>query len=118
MPITSLKQVQRFAELSGAAIPREVLDELTPFADDQAAVRAAGVALATRMCDRLLAEGAPGLHYYTLNRSTATREIHAQLGVAAQAAGLSGRAERRAERVASGLTVSAVRLICQRGSNR
>ena len=87
MPITSLKQVQRFAELSGAAIPREVLVELTPFADDQAAVRAAGVALATRMCDRLLAEGAPGLHYYTLNRSTATREIHAQLGVAAQAAG-------------------------------
>jgi methylenetetrahydrofolate reductase (NADPH) len=87
MPITSLQQVQRFAELSGAAIPREVLDELTPFADDQAAVRAAGVALATRMCDRLLAEGAPGLHYYTLNRSTATREIHAQLGVSAQAAG-------------------------------
>jgi methylenetetrahydrofolate reductase (NADPH) len=86
MPITSLKQVQRFAELSGAKIPREVLDELTPLADDPAAVRAAGVALATRLCDGLLAEGAPGLHYYTLNRSTATREIHAQLGVAAQPA--------------------------------
>jgi methylenetetrahydrofolate reductase (NADPH) len=86
MPITSLKQVQRFAELSGAKIPREVLDELTPLADDPAAVRAAGVALATRLCDGLLAEGAPGLHYYTLNRSTATREIHAQLGVSAQPA--------------------------------
>ncbi len=81
MPITSLTQVQRFATLSGSDVPPEIVARLSPFADDPAALRAAGVQLATEMCDRLLAEGAPGLHYYTLNRSTATREIHAGLGV-------------------------------------
>lgn len=81
MPITNLKQVQRFATLSGSQVPPETVARLSPYADDPAAVRAAGVELATQMCDRLLAEGAPGLHYYTLNRSTATREIHAGLAV-------------------------------------
>lgn len=81
MPITNLKQVERFATLSGSQVPPETVARLSPYADDPAAVRAAGVELATQMCDRLLAEGAPGLHYYTLNRSTATREIHAGLAV-------------------------------------
>ncbi len=81
MPITNLSQVQRFARLSGSAVPHDVVARLSPYADDPVAVRAAGVELATVLCDRLLAEGAPGLHYYTLNRSTATREIHARLGV-------------------------------------
>jgi methylenetetrahydrofolate reductase (NADPH) len=82
MPITSLSQIARFAELSGTSVPAEVtaqLDGLT----DPADVRAAGVRLATDLCDELLSLGAPGLHFYTLNRSKATREIFANLAVAA-----------------------------------
>ena len=81
MPITNLAQVQRMAQLSGCAVPDEVLGRLAPCADDPESVRAAGVDIAIELCDRLLAEGAPGLHYYTLNTSTATREIHAALNV-------------------------------------
>ena len=81
MPVTNLRQVQRFAELSGAAVPATVTDRLEPLRDDPVALRTAGVELATELCQALLAGGAPGLHYYTLNRSTATREIHAALGV-------------------------------------
>jgi methylenetetrahydrofolate reductase (NADPH) len=81
MPITNLKQIQRFAELSGAEVPREVVEHISRFEDDKAAVRAAGVELATKLCDELLAGGAPGLHFYTLNRSRATREIFTNLHV-------------------------------------
>jgi methylenetetrahydrofolate reductase (NADPH) len=80
MPITNLRQVTRMAELSGSEVPREVVDRLEPLADDPAAVRAEGIEIATRLCDRLLEGGAPSLHFYTLNRSTATRQIHANLG--------------------------------------
>lgn len=79
MPITSLKQVARFAELSRREVPPWVVSRLQPYAGDPASLRAAGIELATELCHRLLAEGAPGLHYYTLNRSTATRQIHADL---------------------------------------
>ncbi|NUS49559.1 MAG: methylenetetrahydrofolate reductase [NAD(P)H] [Nocardioidaceae bacterium] len=79
MPITSLPQITRMAELCGAALPDEVVERVSRFDGDPAAVRAAGVALATEMCDELLSRGAPGLHFYTLNRSRATREIYAGL---------------------------------------
>lgn len=85
MPVTNLAQVQRFAELSGREVPDEVVARLEPYADDPAALRAEGVAVAVELCDRLLAGGAPGLHYYTLNRSTATRQIHQALGIPAGA---------------------------------
>jgi methylenetetrahydrofolate reductase (NADPH) len=75
MPILNFKQVARMAELSGAEIPREVLDQIEPIADDKDAVRAKGIELATQLCRDLLAGGAPGLHFITLNRSKATREI-------------------------------------------
>lgn len=75
MPILNLAQVTRMAELSGAALPREVLDQVEPLADDKDAVRAKGIELATQLCRDLLAAGAPGLHFITLNRSRATREI-------------------------------------------
>jgi len=79
MPITNLAQVTRMAQLSGAALPAEVVSRVARYDGDPAAVRAAGIAVATEMCDTLLAEGAPGLHFYTLNRSRATREIYAGL---------------------------------------
>jgi methylenetetrahydrofolate reductase (NADPH) len=81
MPITNLKQIQRFAQLSGAEVPPEVVAHISRFEDDKAAVREAGIELATQLCDDLLAGGAPGLHFYTLNRSKATREIYANLQV-------------------------------------
>ena len=79
MPITNLKQIRRMAELSGAALPPEVVERVASHGEDAAAVRAEGIALATELCDTLLAGGAPGLHFYTLNRSRATREIYANL---------------------------------------
>jgi methylenetetrahydrofolate reductase (NADPH) len=83
MPITDARQVARFAELSGSTVPPSVADQVAAVADDADAVRAVGIEVATAMCQRLLAEGAPGLHFYTLNRSTATREIAAALGLGA-----------------------------------
>jgi methylenetetrahydrofolate reductase (NADH) len=82
MPITNLAQVTRMAELSGAALPAEVVERVARYDGDPAAVRAEGIAVATELCDRLLAGGAPGLHFYTLNRSKATREIYAGLRAA------------------------------------
>lgn len=79
MPILNWNQISRMAELSGAAMPQEVLREIEPLTDDPAAVRAKGIELATQLCRDLLAEGAPGLHFMTLNRSKATREIFTTL---------------------------------------
>jgi methylenetetrahydrofolate reductase (NADPH) len=81
MPVTNVAQIERMAALSGAAFPEDFAAELHAVGDDPEAVRRLGVEAATRMCDRLLAEGVPGLHFITLNRSTATREIWARLGL-------------------------------------
>jgi methylenetetrahydrofolate reductase (NADPH) len=79
MPITNLGQVTRMAELSGADLPTKIVERVGRFEGDPAAVRAEGIAIATELCDTLLEGGAPGLHFYTLNRSKATREIFAGL---------------------------------------
>jgi methylenetetrahydrofolate reductase (NADPH) len=81
MPILNFSSMAKMVELSGRDIPDEVLARLEPLRDDPAAVRAEGIAIATELCDTLLEGGAPGLHFYTLNRSKATREIHAALSV-------------------------------------
>jgi methylenetetrahydrofolate reductase (NADPH) len=86
MPITNLRAVSRMAELSGCAVPEEVVGRLTAVGDDAEAVRRVGVEMATELCQQLLEERAPGLHFYTLNRSTATREIYANLGLGGLAA--------------------------------
>jgi methylenetetrahydrofolate reductase (NADPH) len=82
MPVTSLRSVPRMAQM-GAAVPRWALERLeaASAAGGDEGVRRAGIELATELCARLLSEGAPGLHFYTLNRSSATREIHAALGL-------------------------------------
>jgi methylenetetrahydrofolate reductase (NADPH) len=79
MPITNLGQIKRMAELSGREVPPEVVARVSRHEGDKEAVRAAGVEVASELCDALLAGGAPGLHFYTLNRSKATREIYANL---------------------------------------
>jgi len=79
MPLTSAGQIVRFPQLSGHPVPPELAARVQAAADDPAAVRDVGVAFATALCRELLAGGAPGIHFYTLNRSTAAREIHARL---------------------------------------
>jgi methylenetetrahydrofolate reductase (NADPH) len=81
MPITNLNSVGRMAELSGCAVPTEVVARIQAAGPDPEDMRRAGIEVATELCEKLLAEGAPGLHFYTLNRSTATREIYANLGL-------------------------------------
>jgi methylenetetrahydrofolate reductase (NADPH) len=74
-PITNLSQIQRITSMCGAAIPKELLARLDAIKGDPEAVRAVGVAHATAQCRELVDRGAPGIHFYTLNRSHATVEI-------------------------------------------
>lgn len=79
MPVTNVRQIERFAALSGAAFPDELAQRFHAVADDPAAVVELGIEVATELGSALLSGGAPGLHFYTLNRSTATREIFTRL---------------------------------------
>jgi methylenetetrahydrofolate reductase (NADPH) len=87
MPVTNVAQIERMAALSGAAFPADFAVQLHAVEDDPEAVRRVGVDAATAMCERLLAEGVPGLHFITLNRSTATREIWSRLELGTAATG-------------------------------
>ncbi len=81
MPVTNLKQIERFAELSGAAFPAKLADRLQSAGGDPSEVRRIGVEVAGELCTKLLDGGAPGLHFYTLNRSTSTLDIYRALGL-------------------------------------
>ena len=82
MPVLSTRTLARGPKLSGSPVPPVVLERLEPLADDPAAFRAAGLDLTTELCEQLLVEGVPGVHFITFNRSTATAELVQRLGLA------------------------------------
>jgi len=79
MPVTNVAQIERFTTMCGASIPAELQARLDAVRDDDEAVIATGVDWATRQCRTLLEGGAPGIHFYTLNRSRATRKVFENL---------------------------------------
>jgi methylenetetrahydrofolate reductase (NADPH) len=75
MPITNYSQLMRFSDMCGAEIPRWIRLKLASFGDDTDSIRAFGLDVVTGLCERLMAGGAPGLHFYSLNQAPATMEI-------------------------------------------
>src|SRR4051812_29485529 len=85
MPVLRMATIARAAQFSGAPFPPALLARFERIADDDAAVRTLGIDLCSEMCRRLLDEGVPGIHFITMNRSTATREVWQQLAGTAPA---------------------------------
>jgi len=81
MPINKFSQLVRFSDACGAEIPRWVRKKLEGYGDDTASIQAFGLDLVTNMCERLLKEGAPGLHFYTMNSSDLTSKIWQRLSI-------------------------------------
>ena len=75
MPITNYRQLARFSQMCGAEIPQWIARRLEGFGEDAEAIHDFGLDVVTRLCERLLEGGAPGLHIYTLNRARAGREL-------------------------------------------
>ena len=82
MPITTPRVLGMTTQLSNMTIPSSVSSVLDPLADDPAGFREAGIDLTTKLCEKLIAEGVPAVHFYSLNRAKATREVLANLGLA------------------------------------
>lgn len=82
MPVTNVDQLERFTKMCGASIPKELRDRLEDIRDDRSAVIEAGIEWAVEQCELLLREGAPGVHFYTLNRSHSSRIVWERLRVA------------------------------------
>ncbi|MBV2362432.1 methylenetetrahydrofolate reductase [NAD(P)H] [Streptomonospora nanhaiensis] len=91
MPVVKPATIERSEQLSGAPFPRHLAAEFEKVAHDPEAVRALGIEQARRMCERLLDEGAPGIHFITFNQSTATREIYQQVAADRLPAAAAGR---------------------------
>lgn len=81
MPIANFSQLARFSDACGAEIPRWLRMRLQGYADDIASIRSFGLDVVTALCDRLLTQGAPGLHFYTMNQANLTIEIWRRLGL-------------------------------------
>jgi methylenetetrahydrofolate reductase (NADPH) len=81
MPVTNIRQLERFAELQGTPLPAAMVDQFEAVADDPEAVLELGVESAARLCAELLEGGAPGLHFFTLNRSFSTLRVYRDLGL-------------------------------------
>ncbi len=82
MPITNLSSISRMARLAGCEVPPRVVDRLLQVEHDPVRFRQLGIELASQLCSDLIQAGVPGLHFYTLNRSSATREIYRALNLA------------------------------------
>lgn len=81
MPITNFSQLARFSDACGAEIPRWIRNRLQHFGDDREAIRAFGLDVISRMCEQLIQEGVPGLHFYTMNNAQPTLAILDRLGL-------------------------------------
>ena len=92
MPVLRMATIARSAQLSGAPFPPALLERFERLSGDDAAVRALGIELCSEMCQRLLDEGAPGIHFITMNRSTATREVWQQVAGASAVSSASSSA--------------------------
>ena len=83
MPITNYSQLMRFSDMCGAEIPRWIRLKLASYGDDTEAIKAFGLDVVTDLCERLLAGGVPGMHFYTLNQAAATTALWKRLGLSA-----------------------------------
>jgi methylenetetrahydrofolate reductase (NADPH) len=83
MPINSSTQLMRFSDACGAEIPRWIRLRLQSYGDDSVSIKAFGLEVVTDLCDQLITAGVPGLHFYTMNQSTAVKQIcqNLRLGV-------------------------------------
>ena len=79
LPVTNVKQLVRMSELSGTAVPKYIMERFSAIEADQDAVQKLGIEIATDLCEQLLDLGVPGLHFYTMNTSSATLEIYRKL---------------------------------------
>jgi len=81
MPIGNFSQLARFSDACGAEIPRWLRLRMQGYGDDAASIRSLGLDVVTELCSRLLAQGAPGLHFYTMNRADLSTELWRRLGL-------------------------------------
>jgi len=81
LPVTNVKQLNRMAELNGTPIPRDIAQQFEAVSDDEVAVRDLGIDIASKLCQQLIAEGASGIHFYTMNKAAATAEIVRNIGL-------------------------------------
>ena len=88
MPIINYTQLMRFSEMCGAEIPRWIVRRLRDFGDDRISIRAFGIDVTTELCRRLLEQGVPGLHFYTMNQFEASEAIWRNLGIEAPDSGI------------------------------
>ena len=79
MPITNYTQLMRFSDMCGAEIPRWIRLKLASYGDDSASIKAFGLDVVTQLCERLLAGGAPGLHFYSMNQAGPTTALWQRL---------------------------------------